>query len=209
MAPIYVGKGRGKRAMMHWISGTQNELFQRKLDCIRSDGLRPDVTIISMASEQVALDVEVGLIAIYGRISEKRGTLCNMTNGGDGYSVGSLSDDHKSKIASSMKGKTRSKTHCSNLSKSLTGKIHAKDTIEKLKTIAQAKASDPEFRKNISEKLKGRKLPPELALARAKQLKEMNQSPERRAQISAQMTARHAARRIEKLKATNHEGARA
>ena len=201
MQPIYVGKGWGRRAWQHWEKGcAHNQLFQRKLDKIRAAELMPSVTIINTTSEDVALDVERGLIAMYGRINIRTGTLCNLTAGGDGYAVGSLPDEHKRKIADSIRGRVRSDEHRKNLSVALSGKKHTPETIEKLKVLAAAKAADPEFRQRLSSKLKGRALSDDLAEQRRDFLRQMNSSPERRAQVSAQMKARHAARKAAQLK---------
>lgn len=201
MEPIYVGKGWGKRAFQHWGKGClHNELFQRKLNKIRDAGLVPDVTIINTVSEFVALDVERGLVAIYGRINIGTGSLCNLTAGGDGYAVGSLPEAHKQKIAKALVGRARTDQHRKNLATAMVGKKHTAKTLERLKVLAAQKAADPEFRAKVSEKLKGKKLTPELAEQRRKQLCAMNSSPERRAQVSAQMKALHAARKVAKLK---------
>lgn len=197
--PIYVGKGWGKRAMQHWVSGCDhNPIFQAKLDKIRAANLVPLVTIINVSDESTALDIERGLVAIYGRLSKKTGTLCNLTNGGDGYAVGQLTDAHREKIASSMRKHVRTEAHKKSLSVALTGKSHSEETREKIRAHSQAKAADPAFRQRLSDALKGRKLPDDVAQQRAMQLRQLNQSPERRAAVSAQMKAAHAKRRAEK-----------
>ncbi len=206
MQPIYVGKGSGKRAYEHLFYGYQhNELFERKLAKMRAAGVQPDVTVINVKDESVAFDIECGLIAIYGRINKKTGTLCNLTDGGEGFAGGIHTESHKEKISAVLKGRFRSDEHRKNLAVALTGNKHKPETIEKIRKNSKEKASSAEFRKALSEALKGRKLSPEVAAQRADFLRKLNQSPERRAQISEQMKARHAARRADKLKGNDHD----
>lgn len=91
--PIYVGKGtqkptdkRKKRAWSHW-NKTPNKFFQRVLLKIKQVGLRPSVAIIDVgSSEEEAFELEKKLIAKYGRRDLCKGTLLNLTDGGDGVS---------------------------------------------------------------------------------------------------------------------------
>jgi len=61
------------------------------------------------------------------------------------------SDEHRSAISSSLKGKTKSAEHCENLSKSKTGKKQSQETIEKKKVIF-AGAGNPMYNRNHTDK---------------------------------------------------------
>jgi len=88
--PIYVGKGQGYRAFQH-LRNSSNLLLRRKVAKAAKDGLpQPLVEIVKRFElEADAFTFEVKLIARYGRLDLKTGTLCNLTNGGEGCS-GSL-----------------------------------------------------------------------------------------------------------------------
>lgn len=84
-SPIYVGLGRKKRAFKHWKKKANNALFQNVLNKIRVAGLQPRIEFVAMdLSLDVAKQLEVELIALYGRRDISTGKLCNMTAGGDG-----------------------------------------------------------------------------------------------------------------------------
>lgn len=207
MQPIYVGKGHGNRAWKHWRYGADpsNRIFTGKLKQIKDAGLEPQITIINVVDESVAFHIERGLIASYGRRSNGSGTLCNLTDGGEGFAVGRLTDEHRSKIAAALRNYKRTDEHCRNLSIALTGQKVTDEKRAKLVALARQKAADPEFRAKVSASLKGRKLPKELAEDRSKKLADLNRFPERRAQVSQQMKARHEARRLTMKENVSHE----
>lgn len=92
--PLYVGKGstkpgkRWQRSDYHWLFGYQtNGFFKAVLEKIRTDWLKPPIEIVAyFDSETDALALEVELIAKIGRRDLNRGTLLNLTDGGDGVS---------------------------------------------------------------------------------------------------------------------------
>jgi len=70
--PYYVGKGQGKRAFRKGCPPRERIIIQE------------------WPSEREALDAEVLLIAIYGRIDVGTGILRNLSDGGDGVGSGSI-----------------------------------------------------------------------------------------------------------------------
>lgn len=86
---------------------------------------------------------EIEFIELYGRRDENKGTLVNMTDGGDGV-VGSkhpnrkrpppFSKEHREKIGAIWRGKTKPKSFGEQVSKKLTGHIVTQVTINKIKT---------------------------------------------------------------------------
>ena len=96
--PIYLGKGKGNRDMYHYKYYCDNEILQRKLKKIRDLDLEPIIMrIIDQLSEAEALLKEVELIKIIGRLNLSEGTLCNLTDGGEGCAGLVQSSDHKEK----------------------------------------------------------------------------------------------------------------
>jgi hypothetical protein len=87
-APIYVGKGKGKRAYRHLFPSVNagSTLNRIVLKCLAM-GLKPPVRIAAyFEKERDAHMHEVKLIAKYGRRDKGAGTLCNLTDGGEGAS---------------------------------------------------------------------------------------------------------------------------
>lgn len=87
LQPIYVGKGTVDldRASYHWERRCVNPFLQSVLDKLRVAGLVPQITIAAyMEDEDEAFAMERDLIAQYGRRDLRTGSLCNLTEGGQG-----------------------------------------------------------------------------------------------------------------------------
>jgi hypothetical protein len=87
MQPIYVGKGTGDRDVSHWLRGSHNKPLQDFMSHVRLAGLAPPCQrVFETDVESEAFTKEIELIALYGRRSNKTGTLFNLTDGGEGGS---------------------------------------------------------------------------------------------------------------------------
>lgn len=91
MIPFYVGYGKNDRVYSHFNEARSNpapKQNERKLNTIRKllrEGKEPIIKIIqSDMSKNEAVELEIKLIAEYGRLDKKTGTLTNKTMGGDG-----------------------------------------------------------------------------------------------------------------------------
>ena len=92
-APIWVGKGSGQRYLERLKPGCpfNNPLLAAVIAKCRVLGLEPQSTIVQrFETEALAFTVEVQLIARYGRRDLGKGTLCNLTAGGDGVDATTL-----------------------------------------------------------------------------------------------------------------------
>jgi hypothetical protein len=101
LQPIYVGKGTVDldRASDHWERKCVNKFFQRVLDKIRVAGLVPQITIAAyMEDEEDAFAMERDLIAQYGRRDLHTGSLCNLTEGGQGTAGLKYSEERLNKL---------------------------------------------------------------------------------------------------------------
>ena len=79
---FYVGKGKGPRYMQCG----NNQHAQNVYRQIEAAGEKVGVWIIPAETEAAAFAEEVRLIALYGRLDLGTGTLCNLTEGGEGTS---------------------------------------------------------------------------------------------------------------------------
>lgn len=87
LCPIYVGKGFGKRADDHARGRSHNQFLAAVIQKIIASGLKPVVEIVGWFSEEAeAFALERHLIAQFGRRCTEEGTLCNLTEGGEGAS---------------------------------------------------------------------------------------------------------------------------
>jgi hypothetical protein len=88
--PLYVGyskfkEGKKLRALEHLEKGIRNKLFSNVLEKIKGEGREPEIRILMWFKEELrARKYEQSLIKRYGRRVLSKGSLCNLTDGGDG-----------------------------------------------------------------------------------------------------------------------------
>jgi hypothetical protein len=106
--PYYIGKGTSRRP---YHCGKTN----RSVHCPRTVDGKIDKSRIRLLftdiEEEEALDVEICLISLLGRIDKDpvHGVLRNMTDGGDGTSGRKMSEEQRRKMSEDRKGKRMSK----------------------------------------------------------------------------------------------------
>lgn len=146
--PFYVGRGRGNRDTVHlkeaakYAHASMDEIKAKRLNMLKIRKihnllLQSTPPIIVRKYENLSLDesknLEVFLIAQYGRRFLGDGPLTNLTVGGEGRVVchagpfnpfygKSVSIEHRKKLSAVHKGKTISQDQRSKISKSLKGK---------------------------------------------------------------------------------------
>lgn len=100
--------------------------------------------ICSNISHYEAIELEKYLIAFYGRVDNKTGILCNMTDGGEGGSLGIIQSEE-----------TRNKKRLSNYKRIYKkGYKHTEEAIIKISEASKGKTISEEVKKKISEKNK-------------------------------------------------------
>ena len=104
--PMYVGKGKDKRARIHLRKAT-NIRFRNRITALKMIGLSPIIEVFEMPDEDAALKEEVRLIALYGRVDLGLGTLYNGTNGGEGKTGYVTSEETKLKIGLANKNASK------------------------------------------------------------------------------------------------------
>jgi hypothetical protein len=110
-------------------------------------------------SVEFAKEKEIEFIKLYGRIDKRNGTLCNMTDGGDGIHGYIFSKSHREKL--SIKAK---------------GRIISEEQKEKLRKYKLGVKNSDEARRKISIANKNRKNTPEQNLASSIRMKNNNPS---------------------------------
>lgn len=130
--PFYIGKGKGNRLYDHWKNvyhknETSNRHKTGKIRKILAEGIIPIIfPIYQNLPQEVACNIETILINRIGKFDNKKGPLCNLTDGGD--RVINLTEESRRKISEKLKGNTSP----------MKGKHH-KESSKKLLALAASK----------------------------------------------------------------------
>lgn len=169
--PFYVGIGTGRRP---WCSYKRyrSKWWGRIVD---KTEYRVDI-LFENVSKDFAIEKEMELIALYGRMDKGDGALCNMTDGGEGAFGRVLTEEHKEKIRQSLlghevseetrrkigksgRGRRLTQKQIDNLVKINTGRIVSDDTKRKIGDAHRGKKVSKQARKKMSEaKLGGKSI---------------------------------------------------
>ena len=137
---IYVGKGKNKRAAKHLLRSDKHPFTQR-LQKMKSNGVEPFIYfILQKVTEQEAFDKEVELITKYGRKDLGKGTLLNLTDGGNtpgAWNKGKkMTPEHKENHKKALEAKGLKSWH--------EGYIHTNESKEKMSNAHIGKALSKE-----------------------------------------------------------------
>lgn len=146
---IYVGKGydenRTYRRARHHVRFAQNPLLNNVLRKIERAGLKPLICILRrFKTEEEAFGAERWLIAYYGRRDQGTGSLCNLTDGGDGASGTVVSEETREKLSKAHMGNTYRR-----------GIKNSEETRRKISLSHQGQKRDPSIGAAISRAKKG------------------------------------------------------
>jgi hypothetical protein len=119
-SPYYIGKGTGNRAWVpHRYKSPKNNYYKG----IATPSEDRIVILESNLTSIGAFALERRMIKWYGRKDLGTGILHNKTDGGEGMDNVVRTDEWKSNISKSHKGKPKSEKHKESLSKSLLGNV--------------------------------------------------------------------------------------
>ena len=94
---FYVGVGVGRRA---YRESNRSEFWKR---IVEKHGYNIEFPYTNISQEE-AKQLEIHYISVYGRIDRGTGTLCNMTDGGDGRTGYKCTDETKEKMRKASTG---------------------------------------------------------------------------------------------------------
>jgi hypothetical protein len=138
--PFYIGKGKNNRDLSKKRNRLWTNIANKHGFIVKK--LKENLT------EQEAWDLEISLIAQYGKLIDDTGCLANITNGGEGASGTIHTTETKDKWSSAKKGKTWEEIY---------GVEQAAAMREKRKNIKRTHTS--ETRRKMSESKQGEKNP--------------------------------------------------
>lgn len=146
-APIYVGKGTAAlgRADIHWKGRSQSPLLRKILYKIRAAGLEPLIEIVGwFDDEDAAFALERALIKRFGRRDLDLGTLCNLTDGGEGQLGKVVSAETRKKLSEAGKGRQFSPETIARIAASNRGQKRSAETRQRLKETHAGQTRSPE-----------------------------------------------------------------
>jgi len=154
--PYYIGKGQNARA---W---NKNHRVSVPSDVSRIIIIECNLTEIG------SLAIERRLIRWYGRKDNDTGILRNLTDGGEGTSGKTISEETRTKMSAGIRGKTRSEEQRTNISNSKKGKTASEETRAKMSAAHKGKIRSEEHCFNLSAAKKGKPGKPHTEETRAK-----------------------------------------
>ena len=112
--PFYIGIGSDDRYYRANAKAHRNKVWK---GIIKRTDYKVQIFIDGISYEE-AKEKEIEFIKLYGRINLKTGTLCNLTDGGDGTIGQVFTQEHREKISKANKGRKLSDEHRKNLRES-------------------------------------------------------------------------------------------
>jgi hypothetical protein len=137
-----------------------------------------------------ACNKEIEFIKLYGRRDLGLGTLCNLTNGGDGVIGLIWTKDHRDKLSKSLKGRVYSNETINKMSAAQKGKKgipHTEEFKNKMREIQTGRKASEESKRKNSERQKGKKVSDETKKKQSEARKGKTRSLETKKKMSNSM----------------------
>lgn len=155
--PFYVGIGSDEDFSRAYNKHRRN---QKWFNIIAKTEYKVQIILSDISLDEAKIK-EIEFIALYGRSDKKEGTLCNLTDGGEGNPGRIVSEETRLKYSQKMKGVKRSDDFKEKRRKYMTGKKMPIEGVQKQKEWLKynhpmrGKKMSEEARKNISDGHKG------------------------------------------------------
>ena len=148
--PYYIGKGSGNRA--YW----------KGRRCVPTPTDKSRILILKhFEKEEDAFKHEIYMIAVLGRKDLGTGILRNLTDGGEGGSGWTPTQEQIDKSANARRGRKASPEHCKAISEGQKGKVIPPEVKEKMKVARRKRVISEETKRKTSATMKGRPHSPE------------------------------------------------
>ena len=155
--PCYVGKGKGKRRQQHNAAALSGRHTNPILTAvIRKYGPLDFVPVLEGLTESEAFEAERALIAKHGRRNNRTGSLCNLTDGGEGASGLVISSEARAKMRAAKIGKKLTAEHVAKVSAQLKGRKLSAEKRHAMKLVQHARLWTDEERARTSAVHKGK-----------------------------------------------------
>ncbi|MCK4826877.1 hypothetical protein KA005_64675 [bacterium] len=166
--PFYIGKGKDNRyhTSCHLDESNPNRFLKNKIRKVGTTNVKIHF-LHKDISEKEAFSWERYWIKYIGRRDKGEGSLCNLTDGGEGDSGRICSEETRRKISKIHKGKTIApevverqaaslRKHYQTRPNPFKGKSHSEESRKKMSESAKGKVLSAETRKKLSEANKGK-----------------------------------------------------
>lgn len=145
LTPFYVGKGKGLRAWRKW---GRSDFWKR---VAAKHGVVIEILAAGL-SEESAFILERATIQEIGR-----GALCNLTDGGEGNSGHSHTDETKSRISAAHVGKKKSPEAVAKSAAAKKGKPHSAETKARMSAVRKGRTHSAEAIQKMRDKANARR----------------------------------------------------
>jgi hypothetical protein len=155
--PFYIGIGSDEKFSR---AHSKHQRNKKWYNIIAKTDYKVQVVLMDISLEE-AKEKEVEFIKLYGRSDKSEGTLCNLTDGGEGNPGRIVSDEWRKKQSMKIKGRKMSEEFKQKRREYMTGRKMPEECrqnhIERMRTShpMRGKKMSDEARKNISEGHKG------------------------------------------------------
>ena len=188
--PFYVGLGHNNRIYQHEkVLNNKKESNRHKLNIIKKilkEGLEVKKVFLekNLTKEESGI-IEQKWIKFYGRVDQKTGILCNLTDGGEG--TWNPTEEHRQKLIQSNKTRIISDSTKQKIGNTLRGRPLSEECKRKISVAMKKHSNTPECKALISKRFKGVKKPEGHGANVSKALRGKKRKPlslERRMKIS-------------------------
>lgn len=144
MQPFYIGVGKDEKCGRYPRAYSDQSRNKHWHSIVKKTDYRVDI-LMEYLEYREAEEKEKEFIAIYGRVNNKNGILCNLTDGGGGTLGVPLSESQKKNLSKFFTGRKLSESHLqkmrdyvfteehrNNLKKSLKGRVVTQETKNKI-----------------------------------------------------------------------------